>query len=83
MDSSCTVPINLGNPNELTINELANMVKNKINKKLKIIYKNLPEDDPKQRKPDIYRAKKELNWDPKINIDKGLDLTINYFKSIL
>ena len=83
MDSSCTGPINLGNPNEFTINELASMIKNKINNKSKITYKALPEDDPKQRKPDISKAKKELNWEPKHDLDKGLDLTINYFKSIL
>ena len=83
MDSSCTGPINLGNPNEFTINELANMIKSKINNELKITYKALPEDDPKQRKPDISKAKKELNWEAKRNLDKGLDLTIKYFKSIL
>ena len=83
MDSSFNGPINLGNPNELTINELASIVKNKINNKLKIIYKDLPEDDPIQRKPDISRAKKLLNWEPKVNLDLGLDLTIKYFKSII
>ena len=83
MDSSCTGPINLGNPNEFTINELANMIKSKINNNLKITYKALPEDDPKQRKPDISKAKKELNWEAKYNLEKGLDLTIKYFESIL
>ena len=83
MESSCTGPINLGNPNEFTINELANIIKNKINNEANIIYKILPDDDPKQRKPDISRAKKELNWEPMNNLDKGLDLTINYFKSII
>ncbi len=83
MDSNSTGPINLGNPNEFTINELANIIKNKINNKLKITYNDLPEDDPKQRKPDISKAKKELNWEPKQNLDKGLDLTISYFKSII
>ena len=83
MESNSTGPINLGNPNEFTINELAKMIKNKINNKLKITYKDLPEDDPKQRKPDISKAKKELNWEPMHNLDKGLDLTIKYFKSII
>ena len=83
MNSNFTGPINLGNPNELTINELAKMVKNKINNKSNIIYKVLPEDDPLQRKPDISRAKRELNWEPKHDLDKGLDLTIDYFKSII
>ena len=59
------------------------MIKNKINNKLKITYKELPEDDPKQRKPDISKAKKELNWEPMHNLNKGLDLTIKYFKSII
>ena len=83
MESNSTGPINLGNPNEFTINELAKMIKNKINNKLKIIYKELPEDDPKQRKPDISKANKELNWEPIYNLDKGLDLTIKYFKNII
>ena len=83
MDSNFTGPINLGNPNELTINEFAKMVKNKINNKLKITYQALPEDDPIQRKPDISRAKEILNWGPKIDLDVGLDLTIKYFKSII
>jgi len=83
MESNSTGPINLGNPNEFTINELAKMIKNKINNKLEITYKELPEDDPKQRNPDISKAKKELNWEPKHNLDKGLDLTIKYFKTII
>ena len=83
MDSNCTGPINLGNPNEFTINELANMIKSKINNELKITYKPLPEDDPKQRKPDISKAKKELKWEAKNDLDRGLDLTIDYFKSII
>ena len=83
MESNSTGPINLGNPNEFTINELANLIKSKISNKTKISYKPLPEDDPKQRKPDISKAKKELNWEPMYDINKGLDLTIEYFKSII
>ena len=83
MESNSNGPINLGNPNEFTVNELANIVRSKINNKLKIIYKELPEDDPMQRKPDISKAKKELNWEPKYDLDKGLDLTIEYFKNII
>ena len=59
------------------------MVRNKINNKLKIIHKPLPEDDPKQRKPDISRAKKILNWEPKVDLELGLDLTIKYFKNVI
>ena len=83
MNSNSTGPVNLGNPNEFTINELAVIIKNKINNRLNITYKDLPEDDPIQRKPDISKAIKELNWEPRYDIDKGLDLTIKYFKSII
>lgn len=76
-------PINLGNPIEYTINEIAESIKNKINNKINIIYMPLPIDDPHKRKPDISLAKKELNWKPKISLDKGLDLTISYFKNKL
>ena len=83
MESDVTGPINLGNPNEITINKLANKIKNKIDNNLNIIHKPLPQDDPKQRKPDITKAKEILNWEPKFDLDLGLDLTIKYFKSIL
>ena len=53
------------------------------NSKSKIIYKSVPEDDPKQRKPDISLAKKTINWEPKITLDKGLEKTIDYFEKIL
>lgn len=76
-------PINLGNPNEFTINELADMVITKANSKSKLIRKKLPSDDPKTRRPNIEKAKKELNWQPKIQLDEGLDLTIKYFKKII
>lgn len=73
-------PVNTGNPGEFTIKELAELVKEKINKNLKIIYKPLPSDDPTQRKPDITLAKTKLNWEPKIKLNEGLDKTIEYFK---
>ncbi len=72
-------PVNTGNPEEFTIKKLAQLVIKKINKNLKIIYKDLPQDDPKQRKPDITLAKTKLNWQPKTCLDKGLDRTIEYF----
>lgn len=75
-------PVNAGNPNEFTIHELAEMVIKRTNSKSKIIFKPLPEDDPLQRKPDITLAKKELQWEPKIMLEEGLNKTINYFKSI-
>tara|TARA_Y100001968_G_scaffold8529_1_gene7211 strand:- start:1015 stop:1965 length:951 start_codon:yes stop_codon:yes gene_type:complete len=76
-------PINLGNPREFTILELANLIRMKINPKLDLIYKPLPEDDPTQRKPLIEMAKKKLNWEPKVPLDIGLDNTIHYFKKEL
>ena len=83
MESNVTGPINLGNPNEITIYELANKIKKKIDNNLNIVHKPLPQDDPKQRNPDITKAKEILNWEPKFDLDLGLDLTIKYFKSIV
>lgn len=76
-------PVNLGNPHEFTIKELAMLILKLIPKnKSKIIYKELPQDDPKQRQPDISLAKKMLDWEPKIKIEEGLKKTIGYFKSL-
>lgn len=72
-------PVNTGNPSEFTIKELAEFVKEKINKNLNITYKPLPSDDPTQRKPDISLAKEKLNWEPKVKLAEGLDKTIEYF----
>ena len=85
MDTSSDVigPINLGNPNEFTINELADLVIKFTNSKSKKIYRKLPEDDPKKRQPNINLSQKILKWSPKINIEEGLLKTINYFDSIL
>lgn len=80
MYSRETGPINLGNPNEFTILDLANLIKNKLNKSLKLNFEELPLDDPRQRRPCIEKAKIKLNWEPKILLDEGLDLTIDYFK---
>ena len=76
-------PVNLGNPNELTILDLAKKIIKLTNSKSKIIYKPLPEDDPKQRQPNIELANKELKWSPKIELDKGLKKTISYFERLL
>ena len=76
-------PVNLGNPKEFSILELAKKIIKLTNSKSKIIYKPLPEDDPKQRQPNIELANKELNWEPKIQLDEGLKRTINYFKRLL
>jgi len=83
MESNLLGPINLGNPNEITILNLATLIKEKVNPNIEIIHKPLPEDDPKQRKPDITLAKEGLDWIPRINLEKGLDKTIDYFKKLI
>jgi UDP-glucuronate decarboxylase len=76
-------PVNIGNPNEFTILELAEKIINLTGSRSKIIFKSLPQDDPLQRKPLIDLAKKELNWEPKIQLEDGLLKTIQYFKDKL
>ncbi len=76
-------PVNLGNPVEFTIRELAEKIIRITNSNSKIVYHPLPLDDPKQRKPDISKAKKELHWQPKIKLEKGLLPTIAYFQKKL
>ncbi len=76
-------PVNLGNPDEFKIIELAEKVIEKTNSKSKIVFKPLPSDDPLMRKPDISLAKKELNWEPNVKLDKGLDKTIHYFEELI
>ena len=74
-------PVNLGNPQEMRIIDFAYLIKKLTNSKSKIVFKPLPQDDPKQRRPDITKAKKLLNWEPKVSLEKGLKLTIEYFKT--
>jgi UDP-glucuronate decarboxylase len=77
-------PVNLGNPGEFTIKELAQKVLEMIpESKSKLIYKDLPSDDPKQRQPDISLAKEKLHWEPKIALEEGLVKTIEYFKLVI
>jgi len=83
MESNFTGPFNLGNPNEISIHNLASRIKSKVKNNVDICHKPLPKDDPKQRKPDINKAKDMLNWEPKYDLDLGLNLTIEYFKSVL
>jgi len=78
-----TGPVNLGNPEEFTILELAEMILKLTKSKSKIVFKPLPQDDPKQRQPDITLAKSQLNWEPKVNLEDGLKETISYFKKEL
>ncbi|CAK0748512.1 UDP-glucuronate decarboxylase [Azospirillaceae bacterium] len=83
MNSNEHGPINIGNPGEFTMMELAQKVIALTNSKSTFIYKDLPKDDPKQRKPDITLAKKLLGWEPTINLDDGLVKTIDYFRKEL
>ena len=85
MDTSddFTGPVNIGNPDEFTIQELAEKTVDLTNSRSKIIYKPLPEDDPKQRKPDISCVKEKIGWEPKIKLNEGLKQTITYFEKIL
>ena len=78
-----TGPVNLGNPGEFTMIELAEKVLSKVGGKSKIVFKPLPDDDPKMRRPDITLAKKELGWEPKVSLDEGLDEVISYFRKVL
>ena len=75
-----TGPVNIGNPNEFSILELAKKVIELTGSKSKIIFKPLPHDDPKQRQPDITLAKEKLNWKPTVELEEGLGRMINYFK---
>ena len=80
MDVDYNLPVNLGNPNEFTILELANIVKKLTNSKSLISFKPLPEADPKRRRPDITRAKQILKWEPGISLEEGLIKMIQYYK---
>lgn len=83
MNADHTGPINIGNPAEFTIRQLAELVRSKIDPRLKLIEKPLPQDDPMQRKPVIDLAEKELGWKPQVPLEQGLDYTIDYFKDLL
>jgi UDP-glucuronate decarboxylase len=76
-------PVNIGNPTEFTMIELAELVKEKAGSSSELVHKPLPENDPAQRKPDITLAKEKLGWEPKIPLDQGIEKTMNYFRKIL
>src|SRR5690554_7597705 len=76
------LPVNIGNPDEITINEFAREIIELTGIKQKIVYKTLPENDPMQRQPDISLAKKILNWEPKTPRSEGLKKTFDYFKTL-
>ena len=78
-----TGPVNLGNPDEFQIKQLAERVLTLVGSRSEIIYKELPQDDPQQRRPDITLAKAQLNWQPSIALDEGLRRTVEYFRALL
>ena len=80
--SNYNLPVNIGNDQELSINELVNNIKLLLNSTNEIVFENLPENDPKFRKPDIELAKSILNWEPKVNLRDGLKKTISYFENL-
>jgi UDP-glucuronate decarboxylase len=82
-ESSFLGPVNLGNPIERTVGELAEKIISLTNSESKIVYEKIPSDDPKRRKPDISLAYEMLNWSPGVDIDMGLEKTINYFRGVL
>jgi UDP-glucuronate decarboxylase len=82
-DTGLTGPVNLGNPGEFTMLELAETVKELTGSTSSVEFLPLPQDDPKQRQPDISLAKKELNWEPTVQLREGLDHTIQYFRALL
>jgi UDP-glucuronate decarboxylase len=76
-------PVNIGNPGEFTMLELAELVLTKVGGKSKVTNLPLPADDPKQRRPDISLAKEALGWDPRVPLEEGLDRTIAYFRQAI
>jgi len=83
MESSHNDVFNIGNPNEITINELASKIIELTNSNSKLINKHLPQDDPKQRQPDITKAKSLLKWQPEVDLEVGLSKTIEWVSSKL
>ena len=81
MMSDTNLPVNIGNPREMTMLQFAEAVLKATGSKSKLVFKPLPQDDPKQRQPDITRAKKLLGWEPKVGLDEGLEKTIAYFRA--
>jgi UDP-glucuronate decarboxylase len=78
-----TGPINIGNPREFSIKQLAETVLKMVGSTSRLILKPLPQDDPKQRQPDITVARHTLDWEPKVELETGLEKTISYFKECL
>ena len=81
MDSDVNDPVNIGNPHEMTIEEIARTIIRLTGSSSKIVYRPLPEDDPKVRQPDITRARTLLGWEPKVPLEEGLTKTLEYFRT--
>jgi len=81
MQSNVNEPVNIGNPQEMTIEDIARMIIKLTGSKSKIVYRPLPEDDPKVRQPDITRARTLLGWEPKVGLEEGLTRTLEYFRT--
>jgi UDP-glucuronate decarboxylase len=81
--SGFTGPVNLGNPQEFTVMELAQLIIKLTGSKSKIVRKELPKDDPERRRPDISLAKSALDWSPKVQLEQGLTRTIDFFEDLL
>jgi dTDP-glucose 4,6-dehydratase len=81
MESNVNEPVNIGNPHEMTIEEIARMIIKLTGSKSKIVYRPLPEDDPKVRQPDITRARTLFGWEPKVGLEEGLTRTLEYFRT--
>src|SRR5688572_15425293 len=83
MESDTHEPVNIGNPHEVTIEQIARTIIRLVGSRSRIVYKPLPVDDPKQRRPDITRARTLLRWDPAVGLEEGLTKTVSYFESKL
>jgi dTDP-glucose 4,6-dehydratase len=79
-DSSENDPVNIGNPHEMTIEEIASTIIRMTGSTSRLVYRPLPVDDPKQRQPDITRARTLLGWEPKVKLEEGLARTLDYFR---
>ena len=81
--SDCHEPVNIGNPRELSVLEFAGKIRALCGSSSQIVHKPLPVDDPKVRQPNIERARKLLGWEPRMDLDQGLTLTIDYFRQLI
>ena len=83
MTSSVNDPVNIGNPREMSLDELARAIVRMTGSTSQIVYRPLPVDDPKVRQPDITRARTLLGWEPKVSLEQGLETTIAYFRTTI